>query len=158
MEDRIVQFPNRIKLVPVDGQPNTYDIEEVPGEVTSEGTPLSKATLLSDITGERYGLDPTGTLDQAFSNNVRALTATVDISNWSSAPGSDGYYTNTIGVPEMKSDFNPFADVIISSAEVAEDEKDAFSNILEIETLDGSIVCKAISKPFISINIRLIGV
>lgn len=48
MEDRLVQYPNRVRLVQVDGQPGVYDIEAVPGAVTANGTPLNKATLLSD--------------------------------------------------------------------------------------------------------------
>lgn len=48
MEDRLVQYPNRVRLVQVDGQPGVYDIEAVPGTVTANGTPLNKATLLSD--------------------------------------------------------------------------------------------------------------
>lgn len=48
MEDRLVQYPNRVQLIQVDGQPGVYDIEAVPGTVTANGTPLNKATLLSD--------------------------------------------------------------------------------------------------------------
>lgn len=48
MEDRLVQYPNRVRLIQVDGQPGVYDIEAVPGTVTANGTPLNKATLLSD--------------------------------------------------------------------------------------------------------------
>lgn len=48
MEDRLVQYPNRVQLIQVEGQPGIYDIEAVPGTVTANGTPLNKATLLSD--------------------------------------------------------------------------------------------------------------
>lgn len=48
MEDRLVQYPNRVQLIQVDGQPGVYDVTEVPGTITSEGTPLNKANLLSD--------------------------------------------------------------------------------------------------------------
>ncbi len=48
MKDRIVQHPNRYRLTPVSGQNGVYDLEPVPGTVTQAGTPLNKATLLTD--------------------------------------------------------------------------------------------------------------
>lgn len=48
MEDRLVQYPNRVQLIQVEGQPGIYDIVPMPGTITSEGTPLNKLTLLSD--------------------------------------------------------------------------------------------------------------
>lgn len=50
MKDRIVQHPNRYKLTPVAGTGDTFDLSPAPGAVTDEGTPLNKATLLSDET------------------------------------------------------------------------------------------------------------
>ena len=50
MIDRVVQYPHRYRAVPVAGQENVFDFVPVPGTVTSEGTPLNKATLLSDKT------------------------------------------------------------------------------------------------------------
>lgn len=45
-EDREVQFPNRVKLTPVTGQPNTYDVERAEGIITTPGTPLTAANLM----------------------------------------------------------------------------------------------------------------
>ncbi len=56
MRDRVVQFPNRFRLTPVDGQPGVYDITLEPGEVTEEGTPYNKATQLNDETAGLLGL------------------------------------------------------------------------------------------------------
>ena len=52
MEDRLVEYPNRVRLIPVEGQDGVYDIVQMPGTVTSEGTPLNKLTLLSDNVAE----------------------------------------------------------------------------------------------------------
>lgn len=158
MEDRIVQFPNRIKLVPVDGQPNIYDIEEVPGEVTSEGTPLSKATLLTDVTGERYGLTPTGTIAEVLSKNVQELSATITATGWSSSVGDEGYFTNQVEVPGMLSVYNPLLVLVITSATLSEDERMAFSYIIEVETFDGYVICKALEVPDIDLNVKFMGV
>ena len=56
MKDRVVQFPHRYQLVPVDGEMNVYDFVPVPGTVTEEGTSISKATLLSDETAACFEL------------------------------------------------------------------------------------------------------
>lgn len=44
-QDRIVQYPNRVKLTPVAGQANTYDVSRVEGNVTAEGTALNRENL-----------------------------------------------------------------------------------------------------------------
>ena len=45
-EDREVEFPNRVKLTPVTGQPNTYDVQRAEGTITNPGTPLTAANLM----------------------------------------------------------------------------------------------------------------
>ncbi len=42
VKNRVVQFPKRFKLIPVDGQPDVYDFEAITGEVIEEGTPIDK--------------------------------------------------------------------------------------------------------------------
>ena len=49
MQDRVSLYPGRVKLEPVAGQANTYDITRA-DQPTQEGTPLNKANLLSDAT------------------------------------------------------------------------------------------------------------
>jgi len=60
MQDRVSTYPGRVKLVPVDGAANTYDMEwaDVP---TQEGTPLNKATLLSNSTAALMDLGASAT-------------------------------------------------------------------------------------------------
>lgn len=54
MQDRVPTYPGRIKLTPVSGQENTYDMVRA-DEPTQEGTPLNKASLLQDETAALYG-------------------------------------------------------------------------------------------------------
>lgn len=67
--DRVVEYPNRITLLPVSGQDNTYDMAFAEGEVTVEGTPLSADGLnaiVVDKTEVLVNLDTTaaaGTTD-----------------------------------------------------------------------------------------------
>ncbi|MBO4697037.1 MAG: hypothetical protein J5643_07165, partial [Lachnospiraceae bacterium] len=61
MKDRIPTYPGRVKLVPVSGSANTYDLERADSP-TQVGTPLNKASLLTDATAAAIGLtgsDPT---------------------------------------------------------------------------------------------------
>lgn len=43
--DRVVQYPGRMKLTPVSGQPNVYDVERQEGTVTETGTPFNAETF-----------------------------------------------------------------------------------------------------------------
>ena len=55
MQDRVSLHPGRVKLVPVAGQENTYDMVRADSP-TQEGTPLNKDSLLKDATASLYGL------------------------------------------------------------------------------------------------------
>lgn len=65
MKDRVPTYPGRVKLIPVEGKENTYDMTraDVPIE---DGTPLSKATLLADTTAAMAGLDEGATPNDMF--------------------------------------------------------------------------------------------
>ena len=66
MKDRIPTYPGRIKLVPVAGQANVYDMVRA-DEPVEAGTPLNKAALLTDQTAAKLGLDlETATPNEAF--------------------------------------------------------------------------------------------
>ena len=55
MQDRIPLYPGRVKMTPVAGQANTYDMVRA-DDPTQAGTPLNKATLLKAATAALYGL------------------------------------------------------------------------------------------------------
>lgn len=55
MFDRVPKYPGRVKLVPVEGQENVFDMVRA-DEATQEGDPLNKATLLKDATAALFGL------------------------------------------------------------------------------------------------------
>lgn len=74
MKDRVPRFPGRVKLTPVSGQENTFDMVRA-DQPTQEGTPLSKANLLSDATASALGLTGDPTVDDALAK-VGDLAAT----------------------------------------------------------------------------------
>ena len=55
MKDRVPLYPGRVKLAPVAGQENTYDMTRA-DQPTQAGDPLNKATLWSDVTAALFGL------------------------------------------------------------------------------------------------------
>lgn len=65
MQDRISLYPGRVKLQPVAGQENTFDLERA-DEPIQPGTPLNKATLLKDATAALLGLGTDAVPDDAF--------------------------------------------------------------------------------------------
>ena len=65
MQDRVSLYPGRVKLTPISGQENTYDMVRA-DEPTQEGTPLNKATLLKDATAALLGLDDNAVPDDAL--------------------------------------------------------------------------------------------
>lgn len=99
VEDRVSTYPGRIKLTPVSGQTNVYDMSRADGAV-QEGTPLNKAlldqkayTLTEDVTvyvspsgsdaeGDGSAVAPFATIQAALDALPRILgshTATIDI-------------------------------------------------------------------------------
>lgn len=55
MQDRVPTYPGRVKLIPVAGQENVYDMVRV-DQPTQEGTPLNKNSLLKDATAALFQL------------------------------------------------------------------------------------------------------
>lgn len=55
MRDRVPLYSGRVKMVPVSGQENVYDMTRA-DQPTQQGDPLNKATLLKDSTAALFGL------------------------------------------------------------------------------------------------------
>lgn len=65
MQDRVSLYPGRVKLEPVAGQSNLYDLTRA-DQPTQEGTPLNKASLLKDYTCGLLGLSSAAVPDDAL--------------------------------------------------------------------------------------------
>ena len=97
MQDRVSLYPGRVKLEPVDGQANLYDLTRA-DQPTQEGTPLNKATLLQDSTEVRiFGAAGDHTIDDALGKIAGSLDGfrnlCVDIimssKNWTAPKAKD---------------------------------------------------------------------
>lgn len=85
-----------------------------------------------------------------------SLEATILASNWSTST-TNGYYTNQVNVMGIKAAYNPQVDLIITSAELAEDERSAMGQIIEAETFDGYVIFRALEAPTINLNVKFFG-
>ena len=65
MKDRVPLYPGRVKLTPVAGQANTYDMVRADSP-QQEGTPLNKDSLLTDATAAAFGLGADATPDDVL--------------------------------------------------------------------------------------------
>ena len=82
--DRVVEYPGRVKLDPVPGEENVYDMSKAEGEITMAGSQLNADTLT-----EAFGLvyeDYTGTVTyEAGAIGTRALAVNMGMAT------RDGY-------------------------------------------------------------------
>lgn len=153
MIDRSVQYPNRYQLTKVsDG---VYDLIPAPGTITQEGTPINKATVFDDNNVARYNVDEP---DDAFKALVKEWNVIVQASNWSSSANSEGYYTNTISVTGMRSNFTPIFALNDTNVATIDDSISAFAELKRMTTANGSVTFLALDKPDINIPVRIKGV
>lgn len=97
VKDRIPTYPGRVKMVPVEGQPNTYDMVRA-DEPVEAGTPINKA-LFDSISSDIANVDENiRILEKNMNDAIFAITQRVTVS---SVPigGEIGLYENGILVP-----------------------------------------------------------
>ena len=73
MEDRVSTYPGRVKLTPVSGQENIYDMERA-DQPTATGTPWSKGSVLPDSVCAALGIPNTSTPANAFQELSALIT------------------------------------------------------------------------------------
>ena len=110
VKDRIPTYPGRVKMTPVAGQANTYDMVRA-DEPVEVGTPINKA-LFDSIT-----------------NVAEAVLA---VGNWQI--GADGRYAQTVSVPIVAAD----SKIVIVDCNLETDDNDARIEILNAWTLPSS--------------------
>ena len=93
MKDRASLYPGRVKLIPVSGHENTYDMVRA-DEPTQEGDPLSKATFLKDATAALFGLDATAVPDDVLAL-IKTLIDNANANANTRARITAGSYTGT---------------------------------------------------------------
>lgn len=115
MKDRVSLYPGRVKLTPVAGQENVFDLTRA-DQPTQEGTALNKGNLLADDTAGLFGLDDAAVPDDVLKMlgpyfehwwQLQPVNATVALGtqtnttfNWQSkhTTGTVVYYSDEISV------------------------------------------------------------
>lgn len=104
MIDRVPLYPGRVKLTPVSGQANTYDMVRADSP-TQEGTPLNKASLLKDATAALYGLAASAVPDDLLSVLSKSVLAQVSakytkhVGTYADLPAGSPVTLNVGGTP-----------------------------------------------------------
>lgn len=134
VKDRVPTYPGRVKLIPVQGQADTYDMVRA-DEPIEPGTPINKA-LFDSITSVNE--------------------ATLTVAGWT--VGADGRYTQTIPVEIVAAD----SKIVIVDCNLDADDADARAEILEAWSLpsaneakqgDGTLTFYTDDLPTVSIPI-----
>lgn len=98
MNDRVSLYPGRVKLTPVSGQENTYDMVRA-DEPTQEGDPLNQNTLLKDATAALYGKDENALPDEIFAIIHSCLNEKISMDLlWENATPTSAFSGQTISM------------------------------------------------------------
>lgn len=158
MKDRVPTYPGRVRLIPVAGQANTYDMIRADSP-QQEGTPINKANLLDDATAEKLGLSGDPTVSQALAGILqKPIQATLTVSGWTAVTGG---YTQSVAVAGLLTtdDTRTRVDPVRSeSGSQANDE--AFACLQEPGAYvgcqqDGYLYCRVVDKPTRVINLQI---
>lgn len=103
MQDRVPLYPGRVKLTPVAGQENVYDMVRQ-DQPTQEGTPLNKNSLLKDATAALFQLGADAVPDDVFNKIVELFSSVGNV--------IVGEYTGTGSSTKITFPKNPFLVII----------------------------------------------
>ncbi len=111
VKDRIPTYPGRVRMTPVEGQPNTYDMVRA-DEPIEAGTPINKA-LFDNITS---AIDDAV---QAIDNKIFEMTQRVEIGNLANG-APFGLYENGVLVPyyKVRNDYSGSGRVLVLRADL----------------------------------------
>lgn len=159
MKDRAPTYPGRVRLIPVDGQENTYDIVRA-DEPRQEGTPLNKATLLDDTTAEKLGLTGDPTVNQALAGILqKPIQATLTAAGWTAITGG---YEQSVAVAGLLAtdDTRTRVDPVRNASGIAIANDEAFSLLQEPGAYvgcqqNGYLYCRVVNKPKKAIRLQI---
>lgn len=144
MQDRIPLYPGRVKMTPVAGQANTFDMVRA-DDPTQAGTPLNKATLLKDATAALYGLGAS-----AVPDDVLAVLGKYKQYWWRRRiPASERYVEVQSDIPDAIGLFGPYVETsqVIYSKQLTIDQNNgtaALGATLTLPKTSGQELAEAI--------------
>lgn len=156
MKDRVPRQPGRMLVTPEDGGAAYYVTLARADDPEQEGTPLNRATLLSNETAVKLGLDAdAATPSQALAGICTEFTAALPAAGWT---GDAAPYEQTVDVAGLLAQDVPIADVLLTEGDDAlmEAEEAAWGSVTLIKALDGQLYAKCrSSKPETDITVQL---
>ena len=144
MNDRISLYPGRVKMTPVAGQANTFDMVRA-DDPTQAGTPLNKATFLKDATAALFGL---GTA--AVPDDVLAWIGAYNTYWWRRrTPGGTRYVEVQSDITDAIALFSPYVETsqVIYSKQLTIDQTNgnaALGAVLTLPKTSGQELAEAI--------------
>lgn len=159
MKDRVPTYPGRVKLIPVAGQENTYDIVRA-DEPQQEGTPLNKATLLDDTTAEKLGLTGDPTVNQALAGILqKPIQATLTVAGWTAITGGWAQSVAVAGLL-VTDDTRTRVDPARNASGIATANDEAFALLQEPGAYvgcqqNGYLYCRVVNKPTRAIRLQI---
>lgn len=151
MIDRQPTKPGRIKLTADPDAPGYYYMERA-DEPTAVGTPINKNTLFNSNNSTRFASDLPS---EAFELLTKEWRVNVPASGWSADVNSEGYYTQTIAVDEMKEVFQPNFMPLYGLASDVNAVDNTFATIKRLITTNGGLIFMATEIPSGDITIRV---
>lgn len=120
MKDRVSTYPGRVQLTPVSGQANVYNLVRA-DQPTEPGTPLNKASLLTDAVAALLGGNSTMTPNEAFNvlaENFYAYTWRRYDKKYKAAYSANSLgtkvYNDSIGLGPTNSSYGTLSTMLIS--------------------------------------------
>ena len=158
MKDRVPTYPGRVRLIPVAGQENTYDIVRA-DEPQQEGTPINKATLLDDATAEKLGLTGDPTVNQALAGILqKPILAMLPAYAWTAVTGGYEQSVEVAGLLTTDDTRTRVDPLRKESGSQANDE--AFACLQEPGAYvgcrqNGYLYCRVVNKPTAAIKLQV---
>lgn len=158
MTDRQPLNPRRVKVTDETTGESRFVTWEYADNPKVEGTPLNKATLLSDETAQEIlGRVDDPTVDMALyalAHRVYNLEFELSSDDWQ---GEEASFTQTVSVENIKETDNPIADVgLPDDSEEAAQATERWGCISKIETMDGQVKVTCFEdRPETDISVRL---
>lgn len=170
MQDRVPLYPGRVKLTPVAGQANTYDMARA-DQPTQEGTPLNKSTLLTDAVASMFGLGTSAVPNDMFNvlthaGDLHVWKRTIDgVTDYPVSPNRNAYQEGsdakpawyTLGevqsgnfcISKLNDAFSQITWMIGSAIEVSDDGQVSLVNVDVAQRIGGTSDWLTVSKALI---------
>ena len=131
-----------------------------------EGAPLDSPNFIGTPTAPTVDLENYSTqlATTQFTHDLIEFTnrdwgfIKIDLTKWSENLDDQNYYTQTIAMIDMKQEYKPIFNLIVSNSALEPLEKEGFFNLGGITTYNGYIVVRTQTKPKVDLFLQVKGI